>query len=489
MRRPTDFASRRRASRLAKQSEARYEAAKVSREIGDWLPVDSGVNDLIRNGGPRLRARIRSLVRNFPYFSRAANVLVDYTVGTGSNFQSRVRDTSSGASSLDNTTIQKIEDAVSWWMDEADVAGRLHFGEIERLVKRQDIECGEFLLVKTNLRDPRRFAPYSLQVIEPDWLTGDRAKVAGRNLVDQGVEYDPGTGRPVAYHLADPESWKTPRRIPAEQVIHGFRTLRPGQLRGVSDFASAVLAAHDLGDYLVATMDTAKLAAKYLAMVETPDPVSFQEARTTTDAETGRKTEVLENAIIEYFRPGESITFAQNQTPGDSFDPFTRFTLRMIAVATGVSYELLSGDYGGLNYSSLRGIRNDVAKQVAPMQARHHRQFCQVAVQDAITSAVLAGKLDLPGYWRDPRPYWRAAWIAPGIESVDPLRETKAHLDQIDGGLRSPQEIVAARGRDYAQVLDEIAEAKAMAEARGLSFGEVKQAMAANPAALGADED
>jgi hypothetical protein len=32
-----------------------------------------------------MRARIRQMVRDFPYFNRAINVLVNFTVGTGTN--------------------------------------------------------------------------------------------------------------------------------------------------------------------------------------------------------------------------------------------------------------------------------------------------------------------------------------------------------------------------------------------------------------------
>ena len=53
---------------------------------------------------------------------------------------------------------------------------------------------------------------------------------------------------------------------------------------------------------------------------------------------------------------------------------------------------------------------------------------------------------------------------------------------------RSPQEIVTARGRDLEEVLDEIAEAKKMAEDRGLTLGEVKTPLKQNPAAMGASE-
>ena len=270
------------------------------------------------------------------------------------------------------------------------------------------------------------------------------------------------------------------QRIAAADVNHGFKNLRPGQLRGISPFTTAILIADDLHEYLNAEIDAAKMAAKYLAIIETPDAASFQALRATTDS-NGQRIEAMENSIIEYLRPGEKINFANGNRPGNTFEPFTRLVLRMVAISTGVTYELLTGDYNGINYSNLRGIRNDFMKMIQPLQQRHIRQFCQPVFNQFLHVANASGKLRLKGYDLDPRPYRACLWQPPGVESIDPLREGKAYLDQINGLLRSPQEVTASRGRDYEDVLNEIAEAKRMATARGLTATDVSTALASNP--------
>lgn len=497
---PVTFAdlrtTRRNAARQQAAGKRQYAAAKVTRLTGDWMPVSQSVNEIIRSSAPQLRSRIRQLVRDFPYFARAVNILVDFTVGAGTNFQSRVLNPKwqpgvAGQSKFDRPTCQRIEDAVAWWMDEADAAGRQHFSELERLANRQETEVGQFLFVKTAVKDPKRYIPFALQSYEIDWLTDRQAKPEGANLIEQGREYDPQTGRIVAYHFADPWGWGAARRVPAEFVLSGFDVQRPGQLVGVSPFVTAVLIAHDLNDYLDATIDTAKLAARYLAMVETADPASFQAMRAMdgAGADEGKKLESIEHAIIEYLRPGEKIHFAKNEATGQTFDPFTRFILQMLAIATNTPYSLLSGNHAGYNYTSLRGERQDLLKTFAPRQQRHVRSFAAPAVQEAIEQAVLSGKLDLPGYFRNPRAFWRAVYIPPGMEPIDPLRESKANRDDIAAGLRSPQEIVARRGRDLEEVLDEIAEAQELAAERRLVFESGSTSLANNPAALDAAED
>ena len=97
---------------------------------------------------------------------------------------------------------------------------------------------------------------------------------------------------------------------------------------------------------------------------------------------------------------------------------------------------------------------------IKPHSQRHILHCAQPIRRDIIDWAVRAGRLNLPGYFINPRPYWQGTYTPPGMESIDPLREGKAWIEQIQAGLRSPQEVTAGRGRDYEEVLDEITEAK-----------------------------
>jgi capsid protein len=205
---------------------------------------------------------VRQLVRDFPILARAVEIGTTYTVGDGIRFQSRVKDPSG---KIDKMRIQLIEDEFAFWMDGADIARRPHYYEIMAFAKRQDLETGEFLIVKKLVNEPGRRLPLALQVYEGDWLSDLAAKPANpAHLVKQGIEYDPATGRVVAYHLADPEGFAKAERVPAESLIHGLKTLRPGQLRGISPYAPGVLLAKDLQDLMDAELDASKMAAKYL---------------------------------------------------------------------------------------------------------------------------------------------------------------------------------------------------------------------------------
>jgi len=457
----------------------RYAAAGTNRLTGSWSPVDSGINRLIAQAAGPIRARVRQLVRDFPYFYRAANLLTDYVVGAGIMFQSKIK---SPDGELSKTLIQKTEDVFSFWCDECDIAKKLHFYEMMALAKTQDSETCEFFLIK-RYRPQNRYLPLCLQMIESDYLTSLGSPQNG-NKLDQGIEYDPSTGEVAAYHFTDPESYsmRAIERVPAADVIHGFKTVRPGQLRGISPFTPAVLVAHDLSEYMDAEIDATKMAAKYLAIVKTPDIYGRQIGVVETDDSTGKKIESMQNAIIEYLRPGEEIEIAKNPRPGESFTPFVRFVLQMVSITVGVPYELLSGDYAGMNYSTSRVVRNDFAFQLRPIAARHVRHFAAPIFKNFMDVAVLSGKLPFSGYYDDPIPYMACEWQPPGMEAVDPLREAKARIEEIAAGLRSPQETVASRGRDLEDIYRELSSAASLAESYGLSFVKPSTAQANNPA-------
>jgi lambda family phage portal protein len=471
-----------------------YAAAKTTRLTGIWSPTNANINDIIGASAPYLRARQRQLIRDFPYLARAVRILVDYTVGSGIMFQSVVEDSEG---KRDKKTITKIEDAVKWWMDECDAAGKQHYYEMMRLGKRQDVEAGELIIVKTFDKVPNQYIPYALQAYEADWLTSshDNYQTGGISIsadplateTRQGIEYYKKTGRVKGYWFCDPNYGGKEIYVQAENVVHGFEMLRPQQLRGVPAFAPGILIANDLQSYMDAEIDGAKMAAKWLAFIKTPDPSMRQIPLPTQTAANGtdtQKIEELENAIIEYMRPGEEVSLASSNRPGTSFDPFVRLLLTMLSVTTGAPYELLSGDYRNLNFSTAQICRSDFAQQLRPIAARHIRQFAMPTINTAIDIAVLTGKLTLPGYWQNTRRYYAAEYQPPGMDAINPLREAKAQIQSISYGLKSPQEVARERGRDLEDIYKEILAARNLADEMGLKFEDVNLPEKNNPAAI-----
>ena len=482
---------------------ARYAASRPTSLGEGWSPVSRPINTIATTEGAIIRARVQQLVRDFPYFARARDVMVNYAVGRGIRYEPKVLD---AQGNLARDINRAIEDAWCRWSDEADLMRKMDIYGIQRLSKAQDVEAGEYLNVLVAARQPGRYLPVGVRCYEPDWLTSDGARGEGgealydagmgigappraRRGILGGVEYDLSTGEILAYHLREPGGRGTPVRVGAQWVIHGYDMLRPGQMRGISPFVTAILVAHSLHEIMGSELDASQMASKWLAIVETPDAFGFQASRGLD----GSRIERLENAIIDYLQPGEKINFAGANRPGSNFEPFVKLVLRMVAIVTNTSYELLTSDYSGLAYSNLKSIRNDLIEMYEPITDRQVHQQCKPLQRWFLQYATLTGRLDLPGFAADPARYYRAYWQPSGHRLLDPLRETKAHTEQMRALTKSPQEICAERGRDFEDVLEEISQARGLAQEHGLDLfdllGMSSTAVKTNPAALGAAEE
>lgn len=482
----------RRATRQAglRQFRMGYAAAETPRGIGSWAPLSLDVNALIATASPRMRARVRDLVRNFPPFARAVNAIVSFTIGRGSRFQSLA---TLPDGSPDYPARKKIEDRFRAWMEHADASGRLHFYELQALAKRQECECGEFIGCFVAPRGRTRH-PLAIQLYEPENLAAWSLRGQAPDTdVYQGIEYDTHTGEAVAYHFQRAFSWQhglETWREEARNVLHGFHVLRPGQLRGVTPFAPAVLLARDMGDYTDAEIDSAKMAAKWLGFIKSADPAFSQAVRGMGAGQKRPDVEEVENAIVEYLNEGEDVTFAPgSQRPGDSFDRFTRFALRMVAITMDLPYEILSGDYTGINYSTSKASRNDFTMFLASHQFRMEQHFIRPVFDRWLDYEALTQPY-LRGYWQDRERFRKAMWIPAGMPSVDPLRDGKADIDAVSAGIRSPQMVILGQGHDPEEVVAQRAAWAELCRVHGVdaTTGGVSTALAHNPAKLGAVE-
>lgn len=465
-----------------------YAAAKPTKDAGGWMPLDADANSEIRFSARLVRARIRQLVRDFPYFVRAVNMSCALVVGSGIRLQVRMYDQRGRA---DRPLNQKLEEAWLRWAEHADTTGRLSFADLQTMAERQRLECGEYIFIK---RYPK--GQFRLQPIEPDRLTSFGATPEGQNDVEQGIEFDPVTGTPRYYWFDDDACpgglvgmkgtfRRKAVRVPAAQVIHGYEPLRPGQMRGISPLVACVMIAGDLAELLQSELDATRIQSKYLGFV-TGTALPGYPGSTDGRAQK-RHVEYLENATLEYLRQGEQVTLATINRQGTSFEPFLKFNLRTLAMGANLTYELLTGDYTHISYSNLRGIRNDLSVALRPTVNNHINWLCRPAFnsfldwQRLVNPALVPARMEIAP--------WNQVWIGPGQEAADPLKEIKAFADELKLGVRSPQEWAARRGRDLEEILDEIQEAKQMMKERGLEFGEVKTAITQNPAYLEGEKD
>jgi len=321
--------------------------------------------------------------------------------------------------------------------------------------------------------------PLQLQLIESEQLplwrnavngTGDMEVQQG-NSVRTGIEFD-SYERRVAYHFYKSHPGETMfypldglsfMRVPAEYIVHTYRPLRAGQLRGVPHLTSVLTLLYELEQYTDAELVRKKIQAMFAFFIEktSPDidviPTTDGDPGTsaqTTTSDLGVSNAKLEAGSVNELLPGEKITYPQLPIDSD-FASFMRVEGHRFAAAIGATYEQITGDLQGVTYSSIRAGLLDFRRKCEMMQ--HHifvHQWCQPIAEAWLREAVMSGVIDLPGYVEDPDQYTDILWTPSGWDWVDPLKDVQADIFAVRAGFTTRAHVVAERGQDVT-VLDE----------------------------------
>ncbi|WP_186002383.1 phage portal protein [Mycobacterium sp. KBS0706] len=464
---PAATRTRIKGTRLYIGGEPDFDGAGQGRRLRHWRPSSSGINAILSGSLTWLRARSRDLARKDPWAGNGIETYAANLVGTGIKPMSRAKD---------EAFREALQELWLDWTDESDADGLTDFYGQQRLAARSVIEAGEVLIRFRPRRSTDGLSvPLQIQVIEADHLPVEKTEpLPNGNQIICGVEFDT-TGQRVAYWLYQKHPGEIltgnvsmiPVRVPASEVLHIFKPLRPGQVRGYPWLSSVILKIRDMLEYGDAEVVRKKFAAMFTAFI------TSQEADTAglvgaADPETGTGG-VMEPGTTQFLKPGEDIKFAEPADVGGSYEQFMRVNLRAIAVGIGVTYEQLTGDLTGVNFSSIRAGLNEFQRRCEAEQEQTLAfQLCRPIWARWMDEAVLAGALAAPGYAANPRPFRRVAWVAPGWRYVNPAQEEAADQAAIRGGTKSRRQVVSERGDDVERVDREIAADNARADKLGL---------------------
>ncbi|GFQ71081.1 phage portal protein, lambda family [Trichonephila clavata] len=333
------------------------------------------------------------------------------------------------------------------------------------------IEGGEcFVRLRTRKREDGLCVPLQLQVLESEHLDNkSNQTLANGNVIRNGIEFN-RLGQREAYYLFREHpgegSFGESVRVPANDVLHIYRPLRPGQIRGVPWLSSVLLKLYELDQYDDAELVRKKTAAMFAGFITRLDP----EANILGEGESnehGVALSGLEPGTMQLLDPGEDIKFSEPSDVGGSYEAFMKQQLRAIAVGTGITYEQLTGDLTGVNYSSIRAGLIEFRRRCGMLQ--HNImvfQFCRPVWDRWIELALLSGELDIGEEWTKKE----VKWIAQGFDWVDPLKDQQAQQMAVRNGFKSRSEVVSELGYDIEEIDQEIAEDQRRASELGLNF-------------------
>jgi lambda family phage portal protein len=455
---------------------APFDAAGQGRRAAGWVTTRLGLNTLLFSSGETLLSRSRDSIRNNPWASAACDSYVANAISTGIRLVHQHPD----------PAIQlQIMNAWNRWTKESDIeyepanvsSGQSDFYGQQAIAAREVMEAGEvFARFVNRPASDGLSVPLQLQILEceqlPLYRNSPGTQIKNGNVLRMGIEYNPQSRR-EAYHFYKAHPYETmfyPQsgleldRIPAKDILHVYKPIRAGQMRGQPWMANVLATLYELDQYQDAEIVRKKTASMLTGFITktTPEGQILPEDTNGgyyTPPQPGMPYDPmsamskLEPGTFQVLFPGENVTLSKPEDDG-GFEKFMRVGVRSFAIGAGCTYEQVTGDLTGVNYSSIRAGLLEFRRKCEQFQhAVFIFQFCHPVFRRWLREAVICGALNLPGFLDDPTPYEDVRWVTPGWPWVDPLKDIQAAQMMTRGGFSSRSQIVAQQGMD-AGVID-----------------------------------
>lgn len=405
-----------------------YEAATTTRRGAGFKGANGqSPNKAIGKYAKSLRQRSRYMFANTPTTKRAVRSIANNVVGLG------VTPTPKG----DATLVGKLKELWEKWGETkaCDWNGKGNFYHLQKLNCKTETLSGECFAIRKRVTSSVNELGLQIMLLEPDFLDElkNEDRTAGGGWIQNGIEYS-GDGKVIKYWFfpVHPDiRQEESKPVDAKDVAHSFMMDRPGQNRGVSEGAATMMTERDLDDYLDAEIMGKKAGASFAGYITSPDPDG--DAADETDEEGNQ---MIEPGTISKLRNGESITFSTPPVSG-AMAPFVAMYKRDTAAGWGISYEMLTGDYSQVNFSSgrmgwIENQRNIEDRQWFVLIP----DFCETVYSWFLeAAAVVMGKADLPKLVK-------VSWTTPRREMIDPVKEVNAIKEQLKARLISWEEVV-----------------------------------------------
>ncbi|OQX35374.1 MAG: phage portal protein [Oceanospirillales bacterium LUC14_002_19_P2] len=451
-----------------------YTSAGRGRRSQGWSAPQSGPNNALTGNMGTLINRSRAAIRNDPWAASGLEKLVSNIVGTGIKPKSEA---------TDDSVRRDLQQLFLDWTDESDADGQLDFYGQQSLAARAMLEAGEcFIRLRPRRPEDGLSVPLQLQLLEAEFVPWDyNDDLKNGHAIRAGIELDQ-LGRRVAYwmHKTHPHDYTildtaNLRRIPAEEVLHLYEPLRPGQLRGQPVLTQVLLRMHHLDKFDDATLLRQEIANLFTGFITKPAPEQER-----VDPLTGRPIVYdlqgvpmvgMEPGTMQELSPGEEIVF--NTPPGAASDypDFIRQQLMAVSAGIGLPFELLSGDMKGVSDRALRVVLNEFRRRIQQLQ--HNQlvfQLCRPVWNRWLELAVLSGDISAPNYHNKPNDYRRVKWIPHGWAYIHPVQDMQAQALAVRNGYKSRSEVVSEQGYDSEEVDAEIAADNRRADALALQY-------------------
>jgi lambda family phage portal protein len=491
-----------------------YDGGKLNRITQGWFAKSEAGDTLQLGDTQRLRWRAWDLYQNNPHARKVVRALVAQTVGCGLQPDPQSLRPGGEPDEAARKRSQELWRAVGPQLCGTGRPGQggVHWGQMVQQAMAGTVVFGEILgrfryLTRAQAKRKRLVLPLVLDLIEAERLADQYTFAAGtaptKGEVFRGIELD-DDDQPIAYwiyprHPADPLAFLKnnvyPERIDAGEVRHLYAQERPGQRRGVTWFAPALLQLRDVGDYQYNELMASAVAACVALAIERnpggPLPgLTPPSGASSTDDDGNRITRLQPGMFFDKLAPGEKLNGFNPQRPNSSAEGFINHMLRGTAAAfPGLKASTLTMDYRGSSFSSERAAENDNWRETEQLQDWLVWNFCQPVYDEVIRIAVISGWFDGvitdEQYADNPQLLSQANWHGPIAKSINPKDDEEASELAMANGTSSLPIEASARGTNWRQNLDDAAAVLEYATQKGLPDWYIQRLFGMKPAPAG----
>lgn len=429
---------------------AGYGAARSSRLRKDYAKSVGSGDFIMERDREKLVRFARNLDMLSPVLRPFATQVVTLVVGSG------LRPRASG-----DSPAQRAIALFNAWADDplrCDLAGRMSFWDYQRFAVREGLIAGDMGVVMTSAG--------MLQAVESERIDTPPGKYAARrndgvDRVVDGVEVD-DHGRALRYHVASWTASGSGLSTDYKQIDAAYFALvasrqRASQVRGVPLIASA-LERLAMSDETQVAVDVAiRVAACFAMVVTSAFPGATRDAiKTGTATRQGNGDNPVDESRSMYggdigaavfLNPGEEMKTVQGAQPTVGYLDYHRAVMTIIAASIGFPVEAVLLDNSRANFSVSRLAMIQAQNTADPMREELARQLCHPVFRwftaRAVARGELSGNLD---------ELTAVRWSPPRVRLLDPEKEIRGYLLEIENNLASKADVMEQLGRDFDQV-------------------------------------
>jgi len=325
----------------SRRVNARYDISRTTDENENlWKYVDglSAAEANSPNVRKVIRERARYEVTNNSYASGIVDTLAADTIGPVIQLQLGDTDLS-----------QRTERAFSEWAKAVNLWAKLR---TMRRAKTVDGESFGMMVTNRKVINPVKL---DIRLIETEMITSWTGMQKDSEI--DGIRFD-DDGNPIEYRIlkTHPGDYRAFMKsvkgewIRAEYMLHYFRAVRAGQVRGVSELTPALSLFGELRLFTKAVINAAARAAEISGVMQT---TNLPEEMTAELSDPLTMIEIARNNLVS-LPDGWTMAQMKAEQPATTYEMFKRAIVSEAARCISMPYNIAAGDSSSYNYASGR---------------------------------------------------------------------------------------------------------------------------------------